>query len=220
MPPIVIFHILNATCAPSAPFAAFIVTAPEIFVCPCIVKESIALLFVTFMPPLNVKLFPPGSKVIFCAFMPSDIILTEFPTHFAPSETSVTFCEYPLFEIVILLKFTSLSTIVALKTFAELPPLPTVIFISPKLSPPVIVEFTAASAVPSIARLALSRELPSGLQTEVSDHSNSVANIPSLVFKVRSSAVAQIANANKAEIVVYCIFFFIFFRCKTAKTVD
>ena len=114
--------------------------------------------------------------------MPSDIILTEFPTHFAPSETSVTFCEYPLFEIFILLKPTSLSAIVALKTFAELPPLPTVIFIFPKLSPPVIVEFTAASAVPSIARLALSRELPSGLQTEVSDHSNSVGNIPSLVF--------------------------------------
>lgn len=65
--------------------------------------------------------------------MPSDIILTEFPTHFAPSETSVTFCEYPLFEIFILLKFTSLSAIVALKTFAELPPLPTVIFISPQI---------------------------------------------------------------------------------------
>lgn len=127
--------------------------------------------------------------------MPSDIILTEFPTHFAPSEASVTFCEYPLFEIFILLKFTSLSAIVALKTFAELPPLPTVIFISPKLSPPVIVEFTAASAVPSIARLALSRELPSGLQAEVSDHSNSVGNIPLLVFKVKSSAIAQIANA-------------------------
>lgn len=151
--------------------------------------------------------------------MPSDIILTEFPTHFAPSETSVTFCEYPLFEIFILLKFTSLSTIVALKTFAELPPLPTVIFISPKLSPPVIVEFTAASAVPSIARLALSRELPSGLQTEVSDHSNSVANIPSLVFKVRSSAVAHVANTKRAGMIVCCTFIFVF-RCKTAKTVD
>lgn len=114
--------------------------------------------------------------------MPSDIILTEFPTHFAPSETSVTFCEYPLFEIFILLKFRVLSANVALKAFAELPPLLTVIFISPKLSPPVIVEFTAASAVPSIARLALSRELPSGLQTEVSDHSNSVGNIPSVKF--------------------------------------
>ena len=65
------------------------------------------------MPPLNVKLFPSGSKVIFCAFMPSDIILTEFPTNFAPSEKSVTFCEYPLFEIFILLKFRVLSANVA-----------------------------------------------------------------------------------------------------------
>lgn len=45
--------------------------------------------------------------------MPSDIILTEFPTNFAPSEKSVTFCEYPLFEIFILLKFRVLSANVA-----------------------------------------------------------------------------------------------------------
>ena len=82
-----------------------------------------------------------------------------------------------------------------------------------------IVEFTAASAVPSIARLALSRELPSGLQAEVSDHSNSVGNIPSLVFKVKSSAIAHVANAKRAGMIVCCTFIFVF-RCKTAKTVD
>ena len=54
------FHILSVSFAPSAEPAAFIVIAPAMAVCPCIVRPSIALLLARFMPPLSVRRGLPG----------------------------------------------------------------------------------------------------------------------------------------------------------------
>ena len=125
------------------------------------------------------------------------------PTHLPVWEASFTVWVIPLLDMLTVPKLTSASATVAVNRFAVFPLSPTIMSILPSERPPVIVEFTADSAMPLMERFAFSSEPPAGDHAEVSDHSHDEGRTPPSVIRVKSSADAWIAIAAAVAIAEY-----------------